>query len=118
VRCKYCDKNCLGEYCNEKCRTEAIKFQQHAEKYAKLFLVLLLTPVLLVIPGFFFLDQMLLFVALMFFIMGVVIIIFPFTTPQTVDMVGVKKSLLLGRICGGICILMGVVFVAIQIVWM
>lgn len=43
------------------------------------------------------------------FISGITIIITPFVTPQTVQLLGLKKGVLSGRICGIMAIIMGIV---------
>lgn len=43
------------------------------------------------------------------FILGITLIITPFVTPQTVQLLGLRKGMLSGRICGIIVIIMGIV---------
>ena len=116
MRCTYCFKR-TGSilykdryFCTEECRLKTVKYQECLERNTKRYLTGAFAPLLLLIPGFIFIDYMFIFIFLMLFIMGIVLIVYPFTTPQTIDMMGVKKSMRFARICGYGMILMGAVF--------
>jgi len=45
------------------------------------------------------------------FILGITIIITPFVTPQTIQLLGLKKGMLSGRICGIIAIIIAIILI-------
>lgn len=112
-KCPYCNKILTydKDYCNEYCKDKYIKFTDYTEKYSKLFigviiLVCILTFLcaLISIPNKA-LGEKILSITFMFF--GIMIVIFPFSTPETFKYLGVKKSTILVRILGFIVFLFG-----------
>ncbi|MDR1404944.1 MAG: hypothetical protein LBJ20_05215 [Candidatus Methanoplasma sp.] len=114
-RCKYCNDVSEGEFCGEECEASAIEFQEYVDRYSGLFLLAAVGPILLIIPGFVFFDYILVFLAAMMLVLGSTVIVFPFVTPETVSMFGVKKSIRIARWCGYSVLLMGAVFAAMFI---
>jgi len=111
MRCKYCGSPSVLEFCNEKCGMEYAEFQKYAEKYVKLFLVGMLGPALLMMFSIAFIDYILFSFGILIFIMGIVLIVFPFVTPETVSKFGLKKGIWIGRWCGCLLLLIGVIFI-------
>jgi len=97
-------------FCTEACRLKTIRYQECLERNTKRYLTCVFVPLLLLIPGFIFIDHMFIFMFLMLFIMGIALIVYPFTTTQTIDMMGVRKSMRLAKLCGYGMILMGAIF--------
>jgi len=79
------------------------------ERYVKLFYIGMFAPMLLIIPMVMLEDYALLLCAAMVFIIGIATIIFPFVTPQTVLMFGLKKGIRIGKWCGYSMLLIGAV---------
>ena len=117
MKCRYCNVASENEFCSEACTMRSMEFQKYVDRYSRLFLILILGPILLMIPGFVFFDYVLVFLAMITFITGATTIVFPFATPETVSMWGLKKSILAVRWGGLVLLLMGTVFIAMFIVW-
>lgn len=79
-----------------------------ARRFTVLFLILILATVLILVFGSVVNPKI--FCSLPFSAMGFVILIFPFCTPQTVQAVGLKKSILIGRCLGVLVIALGAFF--------
>jgi hypothetical protein len=112
MRCEYCNKESptgWGRFCSEECRIKEAEFLKLAEEKSKTFLILVLVPYLLVIPGLIFIDYAFILISIPLFISGAAMIKYPFTTPETVEMMGLRKSISLAKGCGVMFILMGVV---------
>lgn len=123
MKCMYCNKkipegieNAVIEkidgltctFCGEKCKEDCENFLSFAKKYEKLFLVLIFVPMILCTFASFILGEWV--VCLMMVILGAAITLFPFCTPQTIQLTGVKKSVLIGRILGIVLIGMGIIW--------
>ena len=113
MKCGYCGRESStgwGRFCSEECRLKEKEFIERAERQAKPFLIMVFAPLLLIIVGLIFIEHVFLFMALPMFIIGMVMIICPFTTPETVELVGLRKSISVARGCGLVLIFMGAVF--------
>ena len=111
MKCAFCGRESStggGRFCSEECRIKEAEFMKLAEEKSKIYPILVLVPYLLVIPGLIFMDYAFILMSLPLFISGAVIIKYPFTTPETVEMMGLKKSISFARGGGVILILMGV----------
>jgi len=110
TKCIYCKADHTTDFCSYECREKTYEFAAFANKYFKLFILGIILPHFLMIPGFIFLDYISFFLGAMFFIWGVLIIFLPFTTPDTVRWLGLKKAITVGRWCGVFMIAMGLYF--------
>lgn len=110
-KCPYCNKTLTydKDYCDEQCKDNYIKFINYSQKWSKIFigsivLVCISTFLcaLISIPnkalGEFILSMT-------FAFLGLIMIIFPFATPETFKWFGVQKTILIVRILGIILIL-------------
>lgn len=89
------------------------KFLDQARRFGPLFIGLaVLSMISLIISGGY--SYMNLFIA-SFASMGLIMIIFPFCTPQTIAMVGVAKSIIIARILGGIFFASGVIAIVMNL---
>ena len=89
------------------------KFFDRARRYALPFIgLMVLSMISMIIAGGY--SAMNVFIA-SFASIGLIIIIFPFCTPQTIAMVGVAKSIIIGRILGGIIFVSGVIALVIKL---
>lgn len=122
MKCMYCNKKIPGEmengiiekidgmtcsFCSETCKEDCEKFLGFAKKYEKLFLALVFIPMIICTFASFILGEWV--VCLMIVILGATLTLFPFCTPQTIQLTGVKKSVLIGRILG-IALIVGGIF--------
>lgn len=122
MKCMYCNKKIPGEmengiiekidgmtcsFCSETCKEDCEKFLSFAKKYEKLFLALVIIPMIICTFASFILGEWV--VCLMIVILGATLTLFPFCTPQTIQLTGVKKSVMIGRILG-IALIVGGIF--------
>ncbi len=77
-----------------------LKFLDYAKRYGPLFIGLVVLSLISFIISASY-EHFNLSIA-SFACMGLILIIFPFCTPQTIGMIGVAKSIIIGRIIGGI----------------
>lgn len=113
MRCMNCNKKIPGgienavvekidgltcSFCSEDCKEDCGKFLNYARKYEKLFLALVIIPMIICTFASLILGEWV--VCLMLVILGATLTLFPFCTPQTIQLIGVKKSVLIGRILG------------------
>ncbi len=75
--------------CSEECKVQFQAFLDYTNKYKFLFLGGILISSIIC---FFHISGVLL--------LGIIIAIFPFVTPHTIEILGVKKSKVLGRVIG------------------
>lgn len=121
MKCMYCNKKIPGEmengiikkidgmtctFCSETCKEDCEKLLGFAKKYEKLFLALVIIPMIICTFASFILGEWV--VCLMIVILGATLTPFPFCTPQTIQLTGVKKSVLIGRILGIALIVWGI----------
>lgn len=107
MKCKYCNNESNFQYCDDVCKQKYEEFKSYCERYKYLFLALiaieilgLLLITLLITSGDFYLYMCVWIIA-----MGITMYVFPFATPETIDMIGVKKCIKLIRVIGiGFCI--------------
>jgi len=112
MKCEYCGKESSmgwGRFCSEECRIKEAEFIKLAEEKSKIYLFLVLAPYLLVIPGLIFMDYAFLFISIPLFISGAAMIKYPFTTSDTIEMMGLRGSINFARGCGVTLILAGIV---------
>ena len=89
------------------------KFFDRAKRYALPFIgLMVLSMISMIIAGGY--SAMNVFIA-SFASIGLIIIIFPFCTPQTINMIGVAKSIIIARIIGGIIFASGVIALVIKL---
>lgn len=115
-RCFYCGKGCgadlpgeegreLHFYCNESCRSKADQFLNHARHFTTLFLVLIGLDMAVLVFGSVFAPHLTVGPSMMF--LGLLVVVFPFCTPQTFAILGIRKTIWIGRAAGLVTILLG-----------
>lgn len=129
-KCVYCKKIAAEEipvdviigsgelhYCSETCKNETKKYIEAVNKHKGLFLGLTLGSTLAmvlvngIIIGFNLRTQLMTSTTSMaVIVIGIAIIIFPFSTPQTVQWLGIKKAKTVARILGLLLIVLGFSF--------
>ncbi len=93
------------------------KFYDRVRRYALLFLSLIAICLIGLITSTICSDNFwagYLFI-LSFASLGLVLILFPFCTPETISMVGVAKSITLVRIIGGVIFALGIIGLALAL---
>lgn len=91
-----------------------LEFHKFAEKYANKFLIAIMSLTfslvfIVVLPK----SIIPYFLSLGLFLMGILCYFFPFVTPETVKMLGIKKSIIIAKILGVIIALIGI-FISFQ----
>lgn len=93
------------------------QFNEHIVRYGKLFLIIVLSlPLLpLILAGFLFLDfitgkLILVATGVVTICLGITIIVFPFSTPETGSIFGLNRAIKITKITGGIVALLGIGF--------
>ncbi len=100
--------------CSQTCEKAVLDTCRFIERSIPVFLVLTIIGTILGVSGIFtaiFGKEALRISIIGVMVLGVTFIIFPFVTPQTVKLCGLKKGMILGRIGGVILYLIGVVLV-------
>lgn len=112
MSCDYCGSESSSDFCSVDCKE---KYEEHVlkgKKWGSLFLVLLLLPpVLLGILAAIYDWGPLEFFSVFFLIEGMVLILFPFATPETISAIGVKRSVRIVRGVGVICVTAGALII-------
>lgn len=116
MRCAYCNKECYGQFCSEGCQNEYKRFEEYAKRHEIHFIILLFGSMLFMVPMFAFIDHAITFLGLMLISMGATMTAFPFCTPETNRMWGVRKSVKVARILGIAMILGGMIMVAYDLI--
>jgi hypothetical protein len=106
LRCDYCHSDSHTLNTNMECRAKYDEFEAFGNKYQYVFLALLALETLLFCIMVFFIDPWVA-MGILLAAMGVTIAVFPFCTPETIEMVGVKGAIRLGRIIGAVLIAIG-----------
>lgn len=109
MRCMFCGKDSPGEYCSEECLEECRRFEAFARRHEMHFLAGVLIPCFGLIAS---VPLLLIFpwgravFSAMIAAMGVVTLAFPFATPDTVRVMGVRRSVRLVRALSSVMLAM------------
>lgn len=140
TRCLWCGKTCDENYreivmaikfakppqekaivCSEECGKKVLDTCKFVERTASLFLVGVVFGSILTVYGLFTpSEKSALPISILgiigMTILGITFIVFPFVTPQTTKIFGLKRGMLLGRIGGFILLLLAMIieFILIQ----
>lgn len=119
MKCYWCgEKISEDNTCSEECRGKLTKYKERVEKNKIKFSLFLL--------GYFIIYMILLLVeesrgfpyiafSWLFGILGFILVIFPFATPQTIKLIGVRKSVILIRVMGICFMIIGACFIIMLI---
>lgn len=107
MRCTYCRSESESDFCNIECEVKYKKYISKEKKYASIALILIFLP--LVLLFFIIIDPQntYAYVGLVILLEGIVFMIFPFATPETITAIGVKRSVQMVRGISLICIVVG-----------
>ena len=105
--CKYCGKKLIDsqeDYCSKECEIEAKKYLKKVNKYKLPFLIGTFVPALSM-PFF----NKPIYIIMATIVIGLVILLFPFPTPETIGIFGIRKSQKVARYLGGFVIIFAIV---------
>jgi len=110
-KCSYCGKLITDDktYCNTECENKHDKFEKYSSKRTRLFVITMAIMIVMIFVGMTLTvvnSQLgVVFIVLAAVGLFISLIIFPFATPETVKLLGVKKSILIIRVLSLIMIL-------------
>ncbi len=109
--CRYCGKECDGEFCDEQCSRGMDEYREKTAKYTKVTMCLMIAVILGLFVSFFL--RMPLIIGTMFIIEGLWILAVPYYR-EPVNR-SAKQHMLYNRISGIICAVLGAVIIIWQI---
>jgi hypothetical protein len=89
--------------CSDACEQSAMETLQSVRKNGYLFLIGIVSGLVLAVLGGF--NRALRPAGVL--VLGLTVLLFPFVTPQTVQIFGLRKGMMLGRLLGVILLVMG-----------
>lgn len=107
-KCKYCGKkiDSILDFCCEQCENhynEAVKKDSRNVKY---FIGGILIGFLIMFGGVLAGNEGMTGAGIL--LIGVIVVIFPFVTPETIDLIGYRKARILGEIMAVLLIMVGI----------
>lgn len=117
-RCSYCGKLITEDkiYCSGECKSKYDEFEKYASKNLNGFIRIFVAGLITIFAGMSIvvMNSQIGFIVMMTGVVAVIgnLIIFPFATPETVKLLGIKKSILIVRSIG-IAFLVGILFLII-----
>lgn len=112
--CRYCGKEHYGTYCSPQCEHLYNEYVELVERNKVRFLTGMLLPWLLLFSPIFF-GHISLFAGITVAIVGIVLRSMPYCTQETIDSMGVVPSMRFGRRAGAAFVVVGLVFIVIDI---
>ena len=108
-KCKYCGKKLNGnfEFCNSKCENCYEKMVDKDSHKIKYFILGIILGFLVMFYGIISNNNVFI-IGIGIIVMGMDVVLLPFTTPETINFLGYKKSKFAGRISGILLIVVGV----------
>lgn len=107
-KCSYCGKKLNGniEFCSDECESRYKKAVEKDEPKFKYFTSGIVLGFLVMFYGIISNGSFLIGIGSI--VMGIDVVLFPFTTPETTAFLGYQKSKLVGRIEGIVLIAVGI----------
>ena len=114
-KCKYCGKklNDNFEFCNSKCENCYEKMMDKDSHKIKYFTLGIILGFLVMFYGIISNNNVFI-IGIGIVVMGIDVVLLPFTTPETINFLGYQKSKFPGRIAGILIIAVGVWMCFIQ----
>lgn len=107
-KCSYCGKELNGniEFCSDECESRYKKEMEKDKPKIKYFISGIVLGFLVMFYGIISSSSFLIGIGSI--VMGMNVVLFPFTTPETTAFLGYQKSKLVGRIAGILLIAVGI----------
>ena len=114
-KCKYCGKKLNGnfEFCNSKCENCYEKMVDKDSHKIKYFILGIILGFVVMFYGIISNNNVFI-IGIGIIVMGIDVVLLPFTTPETISFLGYQKSKFAGRISGILIIAVGVWMCFIQ----
>ena len=108
-KCKYCgnELNSNSEFCSNTCESNYKKVIEKDSHKVKHFILGIVLGFFIILYGVA-LNNHTSTIGLGIIVMGIDIVLFPFTTPETTALLGYQKSKLVGRLLGILLIAVGI----------
>ena len=99
-KCNYCGRELSNdlEYCSNKCKNNYENDIEHDTKNIKYFVMGIVLGVIITFVGVFLSNDKILGIGIM--LLGAIVVLFPFVTPETTAIFGYKRAKIVGRILG------------------
>ena len=108
-KCKYCGKelNSNFEFCSNECENSYRKIIEKDRQKIKYFMIGIILGFLVMFYGIISNNNVFI-IGIGIIVMGITVVLLPFTTPETIALFGNKKARFIGRILGMILIAVGI----------
>lgn len=107
-KCRYCGKelNSNYEFCSHECENSYGRIIEKDEHKIKFFVLGIILGFLVMLYGVISNSDFVIGVGII--VMGIDIVVLPFTTPETIAFLGYRKSKFIGRILGILLMAVGI----------
>ena len=114
-KCRYCGKelNSNFEFCSNECENSYRKIIEKDRQKIKYFMIGIILGFLVMFYGIISNNNVFI-IGIGIVVMGIDVVLLPFTTPETIYFLGYQKSKFAGRISGILLIVVGVWMCFIQ----
>ena len=114
-KCRYCGKelNSNFEFCSNECENSYRKIIEKDRQKIKYFMIGIILGFLVMFYGIISNNNVFI-IGIGIVVMGIDVVLLPFTTPETISFLGYQKSKFAGRISGILLIAVGVWMCFIQ----
>ena len=114
-KCRYCGKelNSNFEFCSNECENSYRKIIEKDRQKIKYFMIGIILGFLVMFYGIISNNNVFI-IGIGIIVMGIDVVLLPFTTPETINFLGYQKSKFAGRISGILLIAVGVWMCFIQ----
>ena len=108
-KCKYCgnELNGTSEFCSNECESNYKEALEKDSRKIKYFILGIALGFLIILYGIA-LGNHASAIGIGIIVMGIDVVLFPFTTPETAALLGYQKSKLVGRLLGILLIAVGI----------
>lgn len=126
MKCKWCAKEIQdndSNFCSEECESKYNKFKEKYNKNKYKFLLsfpiyMIIFLVLIIVEGNLFPNKFPVWAMFwLSFGLGIILILFPYATPQTNNSLGIEKAILLCRLIGTIAIVVALFILAFHFIF-
>ena len=107
-KCRYCGKelNSNFEFCSNECENSYRKIIEKDRQKIKYFMIGIILGFLVMFYGIISNNNVFI-IGIGIIVMGIDVVVLPFTTPETTTFLGYRKSKVVGRILGILLIAVG-----------